>query len=98
MYSLTVTKTAKVYFQAENCEKLVVNFTLSPTEEGSKLETYERSLAFPLDSKTEIVQNELKKYLETFNRERELAVENKKSDEAAATADKTMNDLKEFKV
>ena len=95
MYSLKVDKVEKVFFQADNCERLVVNFTLfGNPDEG----IFERSLAFPLEKTDEEVKAALKKYVDNFNAEAASAVENKALHEAHKNADKTIESLQGLQV
>lgn len=53
----------------------------------------ERRLAFPLDTKPEVVQASLQKYLETFTLEQEQAAARAEVDKANKNADNVISEL-----
>lgn len=75
---------------------LDVEFNIIKTDEADENPpsiVAERRLAFPLDTKPEVVQASLQKYLETFTLEQEQAVARAEVDKAQKNADNVISEL-----
>lgn len=55
--------------------------------------SYKRKLAFPVDSSSDAIKAEVKKYVETFNADAKLAVEDKKKEERDKKIKEVVEDL-----
>lgn len=93
MFTLKVVKSSKQYFQAEQKEKIVVDFDLV---EGETIEP--RSLAFELDDSTDIIKEALQKYVDNYNNEIESAKANAEQYAANAKANETLESLDGFEI
>ena len=59
--------------------------------DGKKVFT--RKLAFPIKSSSDAIKAEVKKYVETFNADAELAIEDKKKEERDKKINEVIEDL-----
>lgn len=55
--------------------------------------SYKRKLAFPVDSSSDAIKAEVKKYVETFNADAKLAIEDKKKEERDKKIKEVVEDL-----
>ena len=92
--TLRVLGIQKLDVQADNTTVLDVLIELYDGEDAIE----QRRLSFPLDTSSEALQEELNKFLETFNLDREQGEANKALDEANASADEVISELKGFTI
>lgn len=60
--------------------------------DGKKM--FVRKLSFPIGSSSDAIKAEVKKYVETFNADAKLAIEDKKKEERDKKINKVIEDLK----
>lgn len=84
MYSLQVTVMTKESSQVDNTDYICVSFDIIDAA-GAVVESKKHS--FPLDITDADLQAELKKVLETYNEDKEQAIENAKREQAQVNAD-----------
>ncbi|MBI5357059.1 hypothetical protein HZB78_05645 [Candidatus Collierbacteria bacterium] len=89
MYTGRVKNTSKYTLQEDGSRHFDVELEILEGEEVKDV----RRLSFPLDTSEKEIKEELKKYLETYNSDAELAIKNVASDAREAKADKVAEKL-----
>lgn len=92
--TLRVLGIQKLDVQADNSTVLDVLVELYDNEDAIE----QRRLSFPLDTSHEALQEELSKFLETYNLDREQAEASKEQDAAHANADEVIGAMEGFTI